>query len=117
MTIDGVRYEIVERKDVAAAEGIDHVRHGLLDDGNFVWDRHFADKPRWQFGLEFSDGPPERPQRLIVVFSIDDQRIRRSDSGATLAISPIATGWQEFFADQFPPPAAKSGEHSAAAPR
>jgi hypothetical protein len=103
VTIDGERYQITERKDVGGAEGIDHLRHGLVEDGNFDWKKRLPGKP-WQYGLEFQNGN----QRLIVVFNLKEQCIGRSDSGATLPIAPVATGWSEYFAAQFTEPSASS---------
>jgi hypothetical protein len=97
--IDGERYSVTERKDVGGAEGMDHLRHGLVEDGNFDWERRLPGKP-WQCGLEFQDGA----QRLDVVFNLKDRCIGRSDSSAVLPIAPVATGWSEFFAAQFPEP-------------
>lgn len=98
VTIGGVRYEIVERRDVSRAPGIDHVRHGLLEDAHFNWDQAAAVHPpaTWQFGMKFvADG-----RQFIVAFD-HDGHIGRSDKDEIVSITPIATGWSEFFAEQF----------------
>jgi hypothetical protein len=103
VTIESERYLVSERKDVGGAEGIDHLRHGLVEDGNFDWEKRLPGKP-WQYGLEFQNGD----QRLIVVFNLKEPCVGRSDSDATLPIAAVATGWSEFFTAQFKEPGASS---------
>ncbi len=98
VTIEGVRYAVVERKDVAAAHGIDHIRHSLLEDAHFHWGEQppNAGAENWQFGLAMSDGS----RQLLVVFDRDGH-VGRSDRDDRLTITDVATGWSEFFAEQF----------------
>jgi hypothetical protein len=97
VTLAGEVYRVVRRNDVSQWPGIDHVRHGLLEDVNFNWDSRPPpfDQIEWTNALEFIDGP----RRLAVVFDHDGS-LGRSDGIETLAIAPKATGWREFFADQ-----------------
>lgn len=98
ITIDGRQYRIVARKDVTTALGLDHVRRGLLDDGNFVWPAAPAERPpRWDDALVFSDGA----RRITVLFDFADRRLGRTDAQSTLSIDENAKGWQDFFADLF----------------
>jgi len=99
--VNGKPYNVSQRKDVTAAIGLDHLRRGLLDDGNFVWSAPplAAKSADWGYALAFIDGS----RRLVVVFDLTDRRMGRADASTTLAIDQIATGWQDFFADQFPP--------------
>jgi hypothetical protein len=97
--LDGKQYVVSQRKDVTSALGLDHLRRGLLDDANFLWSAAPpASVPHWSNALVFSDGAG----RLVVVFDLANRRVGRADASATLAIDQIATGWEEFFADQFP---------------
>jgi hypothetical protein len=99
LLVDGKQYVVSQREDVTAAIGLDHLRRGLLDDGNFIWPPPpRASAPRWSNALVFSDAS----RRLVVVFDLADRRLGRADASTTLAIREIATGWKEFFADQFP---------------
>jgi hypothetical protein len=97
VTIVGVEYRIVRRNDVTQWPGIDHVRHGLLEDVNFNWENQPPpfDHIEWTSALEFIDGQ----RQLAVVFNRDGY-LGRSDGIETLAIAPKATGWREFFAEQ-----------------
>ncbi|HKD37948.1 MAG TPA: hypothetical protein VKB78_14145 [Pirellulales bacterium] len=99
VVISGERYRIVERKDVTAVEGINHLRNSLLVDAHFNWDQPPAAsaRPAWAFAFEFIDGS----KRLVVAFG-HDNHVGRSDSDQILTITPVATGWSEFFAEQFP---------------
>ncbi|HEV2971663.1 MAG TPA: hypothetical protein VGY55_16925 [Pirellulales bacterium] len=102
------RYVISRRTDVANAEGIDHLRHELLDDRNFVWQASSAGEPTWRFGLEFQNAG----RSLIVAFDASGRLVGRSDGGEVLAIAPLVTGWRDFFAEQF-----KMSEVGGPAPR
>lgn len=99
-TIGGKRFRIVERKDVTTVEGMNHLRNSLLVDAHFDWNEPplTGARPAWQFAFEFIDGP--RP--LAVAFDRDNH-LGRSDSDQILSITPIATGWSEFFGEAFPP--------------
>jgi hypothetical protein len=100
LLVDGKQYVASQRKDVTAAIGLDHLRRGLLDDGNFLWSAPplAAKSADWGYALVFIDGP----RQLVVVFDLPSRRMGRADASKTLAIDQIATGWQDFFADQFP---------------
>lgn len=105
LVVDGKQYIVSDRKDVTAAIGLDHLRRGLLDDGNFGWSAPplTANSADWQYALEFSDSS----NRLVIVFDLRARRLGRADASTTLAIDQLgdphaATGWEEFFADQFP---------------
>jgi hypothetical protein len=99
LVVDGRQYVVSQRKDVTAAIGLDHLRRGLLDDANFSWSAPPpASAPRWSDALVFSDGA----RQIVIVFDLTNRRLGRADSSTTLAIDQIATGWEEFFADQFP---------------
>jgi hypothetical protein len=95
VTFGSQKYRALRRQDVTQWPGIDHVRHGLLQDVNFNWDNtspRFNDI-KWEYALEFIDGS----RRLTVVFSHDC--LGRSDQTDTLTIAPKATGWREFFSE------------------
>jgi hypothetical protein len=96
--IGGGRYRVVERKDVTAVEGMNHLRNSLLVDAHFDWDKppSYTTRVTWEFAFEFIDGS----RRLAVAFD-NGIRLGRSDSDQILKITPIATGWTEFFAEQF----------------
>jgi hypothetical protein len=96
VTIAPQKYLVERRQDVTQWPGIDHVRHGLLQDVNFNWDNTAPrlNDIKWEYALEFIDGS----RRLIVVFS-QDGSIGRSDRTDTMAIAPKATGWREFFSE------------------
>jgi hypothetical protein len=97
VTIDGIRYNILERRDVSGVHGIDHIRHALLEDAHFDWEKQSAGRspPTWQFALIFvSDS-----QQLTVAFERD--HVGRSDRADLLTLTGIATGWSEFFNEQF----------------
>ena len=96
VTIDSQKYRVERRQDVSQWPGIDHVRHGLLQDVNFNWDSKSrrSNEINWKYALEFIDGD----RRLTVVFSQDDL-LGRSDQTNTLTIAPKATGWREFFSE------------------
>jgi hypothetical protein len=97
VTVAGKRYHVVRQNVVTQWPGIDHVRHGLLEDVNFKWENQsppFGDI-EWTYALAFLDGP----RRLLVVFNRDGY-LARLDRKETLAIAPKATGWREFFAEQ-----------------
>ena len=103
VTIGGVHYDVARRKDLAGQEGLDHLRNSLLEDMNFAWNAPPPAAPsQWRFALEFRDGPLP----LIVIFDPTGRRLARADTGASLAIAPIATGWEDFFAEQFGTPQA-----------
>jgi hypothetical protein len=116
--IDGVKYVIVQQKDVASVEGMYHLRHGLVEDANFDWS---APPPGsapgslrpWPFALRFSNGS----RQLVVLFDAKGQRMARADTGASLTIAPIATGWNDFFAEQFSSPPAHGTNEAAAGSR
>ena len=97
VTVVGEVYRVVRRNDVTQWPGIDHVRHGLLEDVNFNWENHSLpfDHIEWTNALEFIDGQ----RRILVVFNRDGY-LGSSDRIETLAIAPKATGWREFFAEQ-----------------
>jgi len=98
LVVDGRQYAVAQRKDVTTAIGLDHLRRGLLDDANFSWSAPSPATPvRWSDALVFSDGA----RRIVVVFDLTDRRLGRADASSSLAIDQIATGWEEFFADQF----------------
>ncbi|HEX4000421.1 MAG TPA: hypothetical protein VHX65_17855 [Pirellulales bacterium] len=99
LLVTGKAYVVVQRKDVTAALGLDHLRRGLLDDGNFVWPAKAEPAAvRWSDALVFSD----TTRRLVVVFDFVDHRIGRTDGATTLEIDQIARGWQDFFAAELP---------------
>ena len=99
LDVNGRQFVVSQRKDVTTAIGLDHLRRGLLDDANFSWSAPPpASAPHWSDALVFSDGA----RRIVVVFDLTNRRLGRADSSTTLAIDQIATGWEEFFADQFP---------------
>jgi hypothetical protein len=97
VAIGGGRYGISQRRDVTNAEGIDHLRHELLDDRNFVWRASPADETAWRYGLEFRDGE----RFLIVAFDAGGRIVGRSDGGEVLTVAPLVSGWHDFFAEQF----------------
>jgi hypothetical protein len=96
VTIDSQKYRVERRQDVAQWPGIDHVRHGLLQDVNFNWDgkSRRSNDINWKYALEIIDGD----RRLTVVFS-QDGYLGRSDQTDTLTVAPKATGWREFFSE------------------
>ncbi len=98
VSVGEVRYDVVRRNDLAGQEGLDHLRNSLLEDLNFAWNAPPPAAPsQWRFALEFRDAA----QRLVVVFDPTGRRLARADTGASLAIAPIATGWEDFFVEQF----------------
>lgn len=98
VTIGGVGYDVVRRKDLAGQDGLDHLRNSLLEDMNFAWNAPPPAAPsQWRFALEFRDGA----KRLVIVLDPTGRRLARAETGASLAIAPIATGWEDFFAEQF----------------
>jgi hypothetical protein len=99
IVIGGDRFQVVERKDVTVVEGMNHLRNSLLVDAHFEWNEPPASAvwPKWVFAFEFIDGQ----KRLTVAFD-RDSHLGRSDSEQILSITPIATGWTEFFGEQFP---------------
>ena len=98
VSVGEVQYDVVRRKDLAGQQGLDHLRNSLLEDLNFAWNAPPpAGQGQWRFALEFREGA----QRLVVVLDPAQRRLARADTGASLAIAPIATGWEDFFAEQF----------------
>jgi hypothetical protein len=96
VTIGSQKHAVERRQDVTQWPGIDHVRHGLLEDVNFAWDDispRFNDI-KWKYALEFIDGS----RRLTVVFS-EDGYLGRLDQTDTLTVARKATGWREFFSE------------------
>jgi hypothetical protein len=108
LTIGAIRYRIAERKDVTGVMGLNHLRNSLLEDAHFHWDEPGATKltSKWAFAFEFI----AMPRRLTVLFDRDGH-VGRSDSAQILSITPIATGWSEFFAEQ----EAADGDHKSGA--
>jgi hypothetical protein len=97
VAIGSGRFGISQRRDVTNAEGVDHLRHELLDDRNFVWQAPSAGEPAWRFGLEFQAGG----RSLIVAFDANGQSVARSDGGEVLTVAPLVSGWRDFFVEQF----------------
>jgi hypothetical protein len=97
LAIGALRYRVVERKNVTGVMGLNHLRNSLLEDAHFHWDEPRATNliPKWAFALEFI----AMPRRLTVLFDRDGH-VGRSDTAQILSITPIATGWSEFFAEQ-----------------
>ncbi len=103
-----VGYTGADRKIVDALPGVDHLRHGLLEDANFRWqdstnseqasgDSPISTAPVWAYALLFTD----RDKQLWVLFDAEGTRLGRSDRDATLPIAEHSRGWQEFFREQF----------------
>lgn len=99
LQIDGQIYRIVRSREVAAVEGLDHLRRGLLDDGNFVWPAQpLPHAEHWTDALVFSDGT----RQATVLFDFAGHRVGQPDASTVLAIDQIASGWQDFFNDVWP---------------
>jgi hypothetical protein len=104
--IGGHGYLVTQEKHVSADEGLYHLRHGMVEDANFAWSapppksspQSIPQPPQPRvFGLRFKSGT----RQLTVLFDPQARRMERTDTGASLTIAPIATGWDEFFAEQF----------------
>ena len=104
--VGGQAYLVTQEKHVSADEGLYHLRHGMVEDANFAWSAPPAKPPLKStspppgprvFGLQFKNGT----RQLTVLFDPRTRRMERTDTGASLTIAPIATGWDEFFAEQF----------------
>jgi hypothetical protein len=104
--IDGTRWIITERREVARSPGFSHLRAALMNDHSFVWDAPAeATAPRWEYGLTFTDGNAE----TTLIFAPNVHRVRLltgkpEGHQATLAVMP---GIERFMLEQLGTRAAK----------
>lgn len=113
LTIGGRTCAVGKRKNVSAASGLDHLRRGLLDHGNFVWPAQLVEPAdTWTDALVFGDGT----RRATVLFDFANHRVGRPDAATVLAIDKIASGWQDFFNDVLPPQRNRTLHRSKSSP-
>jgi hypothetical protein len=98
MELNRQSYHIIATQDVSKAFGLDHVRHGLLDDQNFVWPARSAGaNDDWNYVLVFDDGR----LRTDMLFDFKNRRLGRAGNDTVLTIDPVASGWEDFFKETF----------------
>jgi hypothetical protein len=99
LTIDGVAYQITERKDISKARGFVHVRDALIRDTGFEWDKDRGDcQADWQFAFQFNQDDDVE----VLVFDFNCQRVRLMSGGQEACISPIFEGIQESILREMP---------------
>ncbi len=99
LAVGGRIYAVRQRKDVSMATGLDHLRRGMLDDGNFVWPvKPVGSAEDWTDALVFGDGT----RQVTVLFNFAAHRLGRPEATTMLVIDQIASGWHDFFGDVFP---------------
>jgi len=73
----GDRVQAVGRRDVSQAAGLVHLRHGLVEDANFVWQREPLGERRlpaaaWDRGLAFFAAGGTEPAAVLAIDTADD---------------------------------------------
>lgn len=99
ITVGPQRLRIVDRKDVVNARGLVHFRNGMLNSRCFDWDAPAPpDAPDWTYALRFSDGA--NVATLLVAPTA--KRVRLLETGAEVSNAPVASGYLDFFREQWP---------------
>lgn len=73
----GDRVQAVGRRDVSRAAGLVHLRHGLVEDANFAWQREPPGENRlpaaaWDRGLAFFATGGTEPAAILAIDTADD---------------------------------------------
>jgi hypothetical protein len=91
-------YETPIRKDLTDARGMVHLRHALMSDTNYLWNKDCLAPDDWRWMLKFSQG-----DRYVVVLLNEDFAIlgKLTDSSSVAMVSclPMAESLREFFQD------------------
>jgi hypothetical protein len=96
--IHDVPYRRLETKDLTKAPGMTHLRHFLLSDRNYRWQRE-VDRPDWRWCLQFAD----ETRTATVLFTEDFAVLGRLNDGAeevrAVDCLPMAGTLRKYFAD------------------
>jgi len=96
--IGGRFYQVAEVKNAAHARGVGNIRRAMVLDVTYDWDQPAADKPNWQYAMEFRD----EGRAALVFFDFDSRQVAFSTSPATAVLDPAASDdWHKFFEEQF----------------
>ena len=114
-------YSRSEPKDLTKAPGMVHLRHSILTDGNYNWDKPVQDlSPEgddWRWCLQFTDGGVTATLLFNEDFTILGRLNRRADEVRSVDCRPLAETLAEYFAkiEAFPGEIADAAKPQAAA--
>lgn len=96
------RPEPGRRTDISAARGVVHLRRGLVEDANFVWDRPLpVDPTAPAVALAFYDDVTAADPETVLVVRLDDRggSVEIAGRPGALALGRIAAGLRTWLAD------------------
>lgn len=106
ISIDGQSLYVVERRDVAQARGVVHMRPGLLSGRTFDWSQTTELPPaECVWGLLFVQGD----ERAMLLFSEDCRRVRTARDPRSASLAPAAAAYADFFRATFAAESAREG--------
>jgi len=90
-----------ERIDVSRAPGLVHLRRGLVEDANFVWNapRARGVPQTWTSGLAFFGEPGAAPAVLLFDTSKEAPAVAVAGRSGFLVPGPIAAGLDKWLAE------------------
>lgn len=97
-----VRPEPARRADITKAKGLVHLRHGLVEDTNFLWDGAPAPiQPAPAIALAFFDDADAADPQTVVIVRLDDRGGSLEVAGrpGVLPLGRIAAGLRTWLAD------------------
>ena len=97
--IGGRSYRVVRAKDASHARGVSNIRRAMVLDATYQWDAAAAaEKPAFQYAIEFRDGD----RGAIVFFDFDRGQVGSTGSTTTVALDPsVVADWRSFCQEQF----------------
>lgn len=99
LTIEGVNYDVTERKEIGKARGFLHVRDALIRDTGFAWEKKRGDcQPNWEYVFRFV----EHDKIEDIAFDLHCERVRLVSGGQEACISPMVQGIKDLIDRELP---------------
>ena len=102
ISLDGVDYAVVKRRDLSQGSGIVHARQAIIEDRSYIWDNLEPSTPDWTHALRFGQNGDE----TLLWFDLPQGHVRCDRGTDPLQLNPaVAAGFQAYFAEQLEVPA------------
>jgi hypothetical protein len=91
------RYLRTDTRKLSDARGMIHLRHSIVNDGNYLWDKPVA-ADEWRYGLQFEDDGRSATVLFNDDFTVLGRLNRRGDDLRVVDCTPMAETLRTYFA-------------------
>jgi hypothetical protein len=90
------KYLRTDTKKLTDARGMIHLRHSIVNDGNYLWDNSVT-ADEWRYGLQFEDDDRSATVLFNDGFTVLGRLNRRGDNLRTVDCTPMAETLRKYF--------------------